>query len=176
MNDDVRLLFAEKFAEKPATMTFAFWEELDKGHGRIETRKCTVTDDIQWLRERHPQWTQLRSIVEIEGIRDIKGQVCVDKRYYISSLAAHPQAALNAVCQHWGIENKLHWVLDVCFGDDQSRIRKGKAPMNIAMIKKAVLNALRLVKKDYPRVSLKRMRKLAGWGSGFMDAVLTAKF
>lgn len=172
LNDDVRLLFEEK----PAAMTFAFWEELDKGHGRLETRKCTVTDDIQWLRDRHPQWTQLRSIVEIEGIRDIKGQVCVDKRYYISSLAAHPQAALNAVRQHWGIENKLHWVLDVCFGDDQSRIRKGNAPMNIAMIKKAVLNTLRLVKKDYPRVSLKRMRKLAGWDSGFMDAVLTAKF
>ncbi|MBI2779315.1 MAG: ISAs1 family transposase [Gammaproteobacteria bacterium] len=123
----------------------------------------------------------MRSIVEIEGVRDIKGQVCVDKRYYMSSLAAYPslrspQAALNAVRQHWGIENKLHWVLDVCFGDDQSRIRKGNAPMNIAMIKKTVLNALRLVKKDYPRVSLKRMRKLAGWDSGFMDAVLTAKF
>lgn len=172
LNDDVRLLFEER----PAAMVFATSEEMDKGHGRIERRKCTITEDIQWLKERHPHWNQLRSVIEIEGTRDIKGQVSVEKRYYISSLPAHPEAALNAVRQHWGIENKLHWVLDVCFGDDQSRIRKGNAPTNVAIIKKAVLNLLRLVKKDYPRVSLKRMRKLAGWDYGFMDTVLRAKF
>lgn len=172
LNEDVRLLFEEK----PAAMEFAVSEEADKGHGRVEVRKCTVTEDIQWLKERHPHWNQLRSIIEIEGVRDIKGQVSVEKRYYISSLTAHPEAALNAVRQHWGIENKLHWVLDICFGDDQSRIRKGNAPTNIAIIKKAVLNLLRLVKKDHPRVSLKRMRKLAAWDSGFLDTVLTAKF
>jgi len=172
LNDDVRVMFEEK----PATMTFAVSETIDKGHGRIETRKCTVTEDIAWLKARHPQWRELRSVIEVEGTRDIKGRISVEKRYYISSLAAHPETALNAVRQHWGIENKVHWVLDVCFGDDQSRIRKGNAPTNIAMIKKTVLNLLRLVKKDYPRISLKRMRKLAGWDHGFMDAVLTAKF
>lgn len=172
LNEDVRLLFAQK----PSAMRFVAAEAVDKGHGRVERRRCTVTEDIQWLKERHPHWNQLRSLIEIEGMRDIKGHVCVEKRYYISSLAAHPQAALHAVRQHWGIENKLHWVLDVCFGDDQSRIRKGNAPTNIAIIKKAVLNLLRLVKKDHPRVSLKRMRKLAGWDYGFMDTVLTAKF
>ncbi len=67
-------------------------------------------------------------------------------------------------------------VLDVCFGDDQSRIRKGNAPTYMAMVKKTVLSLLRLVKKDYPRVSLKRMRKLAGWDSSFMDTLLTAQF
>ena len=112
LNDDVRLLFADK----PATMAFAMGEEFDKGHGRIERRQCTITEDIQWLKERHPHWNQLRSVIEIEGTRDLKGQVSVEKRYTISSLAAHPETALHAVRQHWGIEYKLHWVLDVCFG------------------------------------------------------------
>lgn len=172
LNEDVRLLFEEK----PNAVRFAMAEETDKGHGRIEHRKCTLTEDIQWLRERHPHWEGLRSIIEIEGTREIKGERSVEKRYYISSLAADPIAALNAVRQHWGIENGLHWVLDVCFGDDQSRIRKGNAPTNMAIIKKMVLNLLRLMKKEYPRVSLKRMRKLAGWDAAFMDAVLRAKF
>lgn len=172
LNDDVRHLFENK----PAALIFAFEEELDKGHGRIEIRKCTVTDDIQGLRERHPHWNQLRSVIEIEGIRDIKGKISMEKRYYISSLEADPKTALNAVRQHWGIENKLHWVLDMSFGDDQSRIRKGNAPTNIGMIKKTVLNLLGIVKREYPRISLKRMRKLAGWQDSFMDTVLTAKF
>lgn len=90
LNDDVRLLFEEK----PAAMAFAVSEETDKGHGRVESRKCTVTEDIQWLKERHPHWNQLRSIIEIEGTRDIKGQVSVTMRYYISSLAATPRQRL----------------------------------------------------------------------------------
>jgi predicted transposase YbfD/YdcC len=164
------------FQDKSSAMTFAESETIDKGHGRIETRKCAISDDIQWLRQRHPRWRGLRSVIEIEGTRDIKGKVSVEKRYYISSLAAHPETALTTVRQHWGIENQLHWVLDVCFGDDQSRIRKGNAPTNIAILKKTVLNLLRLVKKDYPRMSFKKMRKLAGWDFAFMDTVLRAKF
>ena len=70
----------------------------------------------------------------------------------------------------------MHWVLDISFNDDQCRIRKGNAPRNIAVIKKAVLNLLHIIKKDRPRVSLKGMRKMAGWDHGFMDSVLMAKF
>ena len=76
----------------------------------------------------------------------------------------------------WGIENKLHWVLDISFGDDQNRIRKGNAPRHMAIVKKTVLNLLQMMKKDYPRISLKRMRKLAGWDNGFLSRVITAKF
>lgn len=112
----------------------------------------------------------------MEATREIKGERSTEKRYYISSLAPQPEAALHAVRQHWGIENKLHWVLDVSFGDDQSRIRKGNAPMNMAMIKKTVLNALRLMKKERPRMSLKLMRKMAGRNPDFMDAVMGARF
>lgn len=101
--------------------------------------------DIDWLKRLHPKWKKLKSVIEI------KGKIATETRYYISSLQAHPDKILNVVRQHWGVENKLHWVLDVSFNDDQCRIRKGNAPRNIAIIK-----------KDMLRVSLKAMRKLAG--------------
>ena len=172
LNDDVRLLFENK----PHKMNFSTETEVDKGHGRLEVRQCTVTEDIQWLREQHPHWNQLKSIIEIQSQREIKGEIEREKRYYISSLSAETGTILHAIRQHWGIENKLHWVLDICFNDDQSRIRKGNAPRNIAIIKKTVLNLLQIIKRIKPRVSLKGMRKLAGWDHDFLDSVLMAKF
>jgi predicted transposase YbfD/YdcC len=172
LNADVRLLFENK----PKQTVFKCGEDYDKGHGRLEHRRCTVTQDLRWLKAQHPQWKALRSIVEIESSREIKGEITCEKRYYISSLAAEPTPILNAVRQHWGVENKLHWVLDVSFGDDQSRIRKGNAPRNMAMIKKTVLNLLNIVKKTSPRLSLKRMRKMAGWDNTFLENILAAEF
>ncbi len=172
LHENVQLLFKDK----PSKMTFSSSEEIGKGHGRIEKRKCTVTEDIEWLRTEHPHWKALRSIIEIESTREIKGQVSVEKRYYISDLPANPELISHAIRQHWGVENKLHWVLDICFGDDQSRIRKGNAPSNMGIIKKTALNLLQILKKDRPRISLKKMRKLAGWDAAFLDTVLAAKF
>ncbi len=99
-----------------------------------------------------------------------------EKRYYISSLEAKADKFSNVVRQHWGVENKLHWVLDLSFNDGQSRIRKGNAPRNIAIIKKTALNLMQLIKKSKPRISLKAMRKLAGWAHDFLDSVLMAQF
>lgn len=172
LNEDVRLLFE---AESVSTIFYSD-TEYDKGHGRLETRCCRVTEDIDWLKERYPQWKELTSVVEIESCREIKKVKSTEKRYYISSLAAEPKRIAHAVRQHWGVENQLHWVLDMSFNDDQSRIRKGNAPRNIAIIKKTVLNLLNIIKPSKPRISLKRMRKLAGWDQDFMDAVMMAKF
>jgi predicted transposase YbfD/YdcC len=172
LNDDVRLLFEKK----PLKTIFETDEEYDKGHGRIETRRCTVTEDIAWLREKHPHWKNLKSVVEIESQREIKGEISIEKRYYIGSLPAIVKPILNTVRQHWGIENKLHWVLDMSFGDDQSRIRQGNAPRNMAIIKKTALNLFSILKKGMPRVSMKRMRKKAGWDNGFLEQVLQVKF
>lgn len=172
LHKDVQLLFEKK----PKNMRFFSMTEIDKGHGRIETRTCMVSEDIEWLKAEHPDWKNLKSIVEIESTREIKGEVSIEKRYYISDHSANPGIIANAIRQHWGIENKLHWVLDISFGDDQSRIRKGNAPRNMAIVKKTVLNLLQIVKKDHPRISLKRMRKLAGWDNNFLNSVLIAKF
>ena len=150
--------------------------QIDGGHGRVETRISTVTEDIDWLKEMHPQWQKLRSIVEVESVRELKTKVETEKRYYISSLTPNPERILEAIRQHWGIENSLHWVLDVCFGDDQSRIRKENAPGNIAIIRKCALNILQKIKQERPRVSIKRLRKLVGWDNGFLDIVLSTKF
>ncbi|MCF8713166.1 ISAs1 family transposase, partial [Corynebacterium parakroppenstedtii] len=159
LNDDVRLAFEQK----TKSISYSSFEDVDKGHGRIETRCCTVTNDIDWLKERHPQWKNLNSIVEIESHRDIGGEVSTEKRYYISSLTTTPEVLLQTTRQHWGIENNLHWVLDVCFNEDKSRIRKENAPRNMGIIKKTVLNLFQSVKRANPRMSLKRIRKLAGW-------------
>jgi len=172
LNNDVRTYFNNK----PTKIIFHTAEDVDKGHGRIEMRRCTVTEEIEWLKETHHSWKGLRSIVEIESSREIKGKLTQEKRYYISSLPAIASTHLKAIRAHWGIENKLHWVLDVCFNDDQSRIRKGNAPRNIAIIKKTALNLMRIVKKEFPRVSFKRMRKMAGWDYVFLDKILMAKF
>lgn len=172
LSDDVRLAFLNK----PQNMKFVEEVEYDKGHGRVETRHCTVSDDIQWLREYHPDWKNLNSIIEITSHRELNGKHETEKRYYISSLSADAKKALHATRSHWGIENKLHWVLDMTFNDDQSRVRKGNAPSNMAIIKKTALNLLQIVKKARPRMSLKRMRKLAGWDNDFLDEVLMAKF
>lgn len=172
LHKDVQLLFERK----PKSIEFLSVTEIEKGHGRIETRTCTVTENIDWLKKEHPDWKNLKSVVEIESTREIKGEISKEKRYYISDHSSNPGLIANAIRQHWGIENKLHWVLDISFGDDQSRIRKGNAPRNMAIVKKTVLNLLQIMKKDYPRVSLKRMRKLAGWDNNFLGSVMTAKF
>ncbi len=172
LKEDISLLFKTK----PKKMNFDTAVEYDKGHGRIETRECTVTSDISWLKEAHPKWKELNSIVEIKSKRETKKGATMETRHYISSLNADPSKLLSAVRMHWGIENKLHWVLDVSFNDDQCRIRKGNAPRNIAIIKKAVLNLLQIIKKNNPRISLKGMRKMAGWDYGFMDTILMTKF
>lgn len=172
LSEDIRTFFKNA----PQATQILTYEEANKGHGRVENRCYRVCADIQWLIDRHEQWPGLKSIIEVESTRLIRGEISQEKRYYISSLPADPQQIAQAIRQHWGIENQLHWVLDMSFGDDQSRIRKGNAPMNMAIIKKTALNLLNLVKKDHPRTSLKRMRKLAGWDDEFLTTVLNAKF
>lgn len=172
LHEDVENFFNRKMHK---FKRFSF-KKTTKGHGRIETRKCTVIEDINWLRKRYPHWSNLNSIVELEATRDIQGNISMEKRYYISSLKAEPAKISHAIRQHWGIENKLHWVLDMCFNDDQSRIRKGNAPRNIAIVKKTALNLMQIVKASHSRISLKKIRKLAGWDDGFLHSVLCAKF
>ena len=128
------------------------------------------------MKQRHPHWSSINSVVEVESKREIKGQIAKEKRYYVSSLAANADRMNTIIRQHWGVENGLHWVLDVTFNDDQSRIRKGNAPQNMAILKKTALNIFQIMKKSRPRVSIKAMRKLAGWDHQFMDDLLMLQF
>jgi predicted transposase YbfD/YdcC len=149
------------------------FKDHDKGHGRIETRQCWVTHDVTWLQERHPHWCSINSLIRIDSVREIKGKVTCETRYYISSLKETPQKILNSIRSHWAIENNLHWVLDMSFGEDQSRIRKENSPQVMAIIRHIALNLLQLTKDKMKRQSIKRLRKMAGWDDNILSSILT---
>jgi len=158
------------FDGPPAGTAFDTDEAVDKGHGRIEVRRARVCTTLDWLRERHPDWTSLGAIVRIEAERRVGDASSVERRYYVASEALTAAKAQAAVRSHWQIENALHWVLDMSFGEDASRVRRGHAVANLAVVRHAVLNAIRSVKE--PRQSVKRMRKIAGWSEETLERVL----
>lgn len=149
-----------------------------KGHGREEQRTAYALTAGQWLSsEVFPRWEGLQTIVKVEteatfinGKR--KGESRGDTRYYISSLPADSAWHNVIVRHHWGIENKLHWVLDVAFREDDSRIRKGYAAENMAVLRHIALNKLKS-EKTLKR-GIKGKRKAAGWDDDYLIKVLTA--
>ena len=154
------------------TKDLELYEEIDGGHGRIEVRKCTVTDKIDWLKERH-KWEGLQSIIRIESEVETGDKKSSDTRYYISSAPANAKKMLESVRSHWGIENSVHWVLDMSFNEDQSRIRKNNAPQNMAVVKHIALNMIRKIQQK--RQSIKVLRKIAGWDDSTLHNILKQK-
>ena len=140
----------------------------DKGHGREETRECWVVDDVEWLRKKHPKWTSIRSIIKIHSIRKSK-KTTNEARFYISSREDTPKQILKSIRSHWAIENSLHWVLDMSFNEDYSRIRKGNAPYAMAIIRHVAINLLQLAKTE--KQSIKKLRKMCGWDVNTLDLV-----
>jgi hypothetical protein len=160
-----------------ATLFEGTVEERNYGHGRKETRRCWCLDAAaeEWEQAR-TQWVGLGSMVMVESERSVRlntadggaawSEPTYERRYYLGSLAPNPDAhlakrVLEAARKHWGIENSLHWVLDVVFNEDQSRIRKDNAPKNMAMLRHLTLNLLRLERTH--RRGLKSKRLKAGW-------------
>ncbi len=148
-------------------------ESCDKGHGRIEISKCKVSKDIDWL-EQKEKWKDLTCIIEVESTRISKGKTKNEKRYFISSLDGTAEEIGKAIRLHWSIENQLHWVLDVTFNEDKSRIRKRNGPENMAIVRHIVLNLLRKI--DDHKTSLKRRRRRALYGDDYLAGVLHSKF
>jgi predicted transposase YbfD/YdcC len=145
-------------------------ETVDGDHGRIEVRRCYASEDISWLR-RKGEWKGLRTIVMIESQRSLAGQApSQERRYYISSLEADAQRLNRVIRSHWSIENSLHWVLDVAFREDDSRIRKDHGPENMTTLRHIALN---LLKQDRSiKVGIKSKRKNAGWNERYLLKVL----
>ena len=152
---------------RPGTMDF--FQTLEKDHGRIETRRYWQSTDIAWFEDRK-LWKNLRSIGMVESIRRIKGKNSIERRYYLSSLPLDASAFAKAVRGHWGVENPLHWTLDVTFREDQSRARTKYAAQNLATLRRLALN---LVKKDpRPKVSQRQKRILAALDTSFLEQLL----
>jgi len=146
----------------------AFLKE-EKGHGRQECRELYVTDDIEWLPMRQ-EWASLKSIVMVKSFRTLNGKTSQEVRYYISSLPPIAQRVARAIRNHWGIENKVHWVLDVDFLEDLSQINTGHAGENFSILKRLTLNVVRL--DPDKKKSLKGRREIAGWDDDYMTYLL----
>lgn len=121
-----------------------FHQTIDKGHGRIETRRYWQSTHIDWFEDR-ALWKGLRSFGMVESIRKVKGKSTIERRYFLSSLPLNARRFGEAVRGHWGIENSLHWSLDVTFREDDSRARTRNAAQNVASLRRIALN---LIKKD----------------------------
>lgn len=166
LHEDVKLFFDEAIQNGWEHTGYAWHETIDKDHGRIETRRCWSTWDIDWLKRR-ADWPGLKSIVCVEATRDTGGKTSSERRYYLSSRDGRDgQAMLSAVRGHWSIENQLHWCLDVCFGEDDRRIRQGHAAENFSRLNRLVLNLLR--QDQSIQVGLNAKRKRAGWDHDYL--------
>lgn len=142
----------------------------EKDHGRIEKRTCSVITDLRFVEEAL-NWTALSCVICIISTRIIKDQITTETRYYISSQKKNASFFLNAIRSHWGIENSLHWVLDVLFREDYCRKRKDNAAENFNIIRKMSLNIIRS-KKDGKK-SLRRKRLNAAWKIDYLENLLT---
>ncbi len=134
-------------------------ESFDKDHGRIEIRKCSVINDMEWIYEKQ-NWKGLQSIIKIESTRIIKDNTEKEIRYYISSLNLDAKQINKMVRGHWGIENSLHWVLDVQFNEDHCRKRMGNSAENFALIRKVALNIIKNDKSTKLSINKKRLKAM----------------
>lgn len=160
IKDSFRMLAADTVAE-----------EIDCGHGRVERRRCTVLGDLTLL-DKPGDWKGLRSLVRIEAERFHKatGKTEQETRYYISSLCPDATRLNQLVRQHWSIENKLHWVLDVAFGEDLSRKRAGHAAQNFSLLNRIALNLLQ--QETTLKRGVKGKRLKAAWDPAYLLKLL----
>ena len=159
--------------ENPMPYVDSYAKTVDKDHGRVEIRECwTLSAAAQQTSIRNASdWESLTSLVCVRRERRIGEKTQVEKRYYIASLLPKADQLLQAIRDHWGIENSVHWVLDVAFNEDQSRIRKDHAPENMAIIRRIALNLLRKEKTAKGGIQAKRLQ--CAWAEKYFRKVLS---
>lgn len=169
--DSLQLLFDDP--EEMRWVECDHHRTVDKGHGRIEIRECWTTSDPEYLRhiDTLAEWKGLRSIAMVQAERRLGEETTTTRRYFISSLESDAKQLLHAVRTHWGIENKVHWVLDIAFREDDCRIRKGNGAENFAVLRHIALNLLR--REKTVKRSLKGKRMKAAWDKDYLLKVLT---
>ena len=151
-----------------------YHKEVNKGHGRIEIRECWATDDdqyLQYIEQELGHWEGLQSLIMVKSERRINGTSSTETRFYISSLPPNAKHLLYIIRSHWGIENSLHWVLDVSFREDESRVRQGNATENLAIMRHFCLNMLK--RETTAKCGIKAKRLKAGWDMNYLFKVLS---
>jgi len=153
---DAVLPCAAQCADTAAQDKMDFHQTIEKGHGRVETRRYWQSTDLDWFEDK-PLWKGLKSIGMVESIRSIKGKSTIERRFFLSSLPLDAQRFGKAVRDHWGVENALHWSLDVTFREDDSRARNLNAAQNLATLRRITIN---LVKKDSSKKCSQRQKRI----------------
>ena len=163
LHDDVR-----RYLDDPKCEAITSKPTIDADHGRIETRTATVSTDIEWLQDEH-RWPGLAAIGKVERIRETPTKTTTETAYYLLSVALSPDRLNEVVREHWGVENRLHWRLDVVMNEDQDRTRLGDGPHNLAILRHMVLNAMQ---KEGSKGSLRGKFKRAGWDEAYLLKLL----
>jgi len=172
VHDEVRSYLDDaisRWMQNPASVPeLGFYETVEKDHGRIETRRFWQSDNVGWFADRD-RWKGLGSFGAVESVRDINGTVTTERRYYLLSLPRNVCMFARAARLHWGVENNVHWLLDVTFKEDQSRAREGHSAQNLATLRRLALNA---IKREKSKHSMRLKVKKAGWSNDFLLALL----
>ena len=163
----------EAYFADPATSGLKTVTVTDKDHGRIETRTTRVSHDVDWMTgdRRHPgehRFASLASLIETTTQTERRGKTTSETRYFIASARLTPERAAEAIRSHWGVES-LHWVLDVIFKEDQSRLRRGHGAHNMALVRRLAFN---IVRAGRGKRSIKTARKAAGWSPDFLASLI----
>jgi predicted transposase YbfD/YdcC len=170
VHEEVREFFSDARKRQFKDLPCDYLETIEKDHGRIETRRYWITEEIGWFAER-TLWEGLRSFGMVESIREVDGKATSETRFYLASIQADAKSFARAVRGHWGIENKLHWSLDVTFGEDQCRVRAGHAAENLSRLRHIALNILKA--DTTKKRGIKGKQKSAGWDHSYLLRLLS---